>query len=761
MARSDSEQEGTPAPRLPSVEPEKVRSAQRENKQFADANEYFSSLDPEMLAFPVLEVSAATTVNGLGQDQVSPANDGPNESSLPEIVDDLEIVAEIDAPQEQLWDEAMAATLGSELQQAIPKPAVRKAKALQVAKRAIPMARRTSNPGIEIFEREDEPFEWRELLTLKGVMRNSSFLVSLLLHSLLLLFLSLLVVKSGIGDSTLFLDATSAPAAPDEVMLEAFDINPVMFENDKVLEDSPLSELVEEALEDEASSMDALKTEDDLHKNQPQFGSLQGNQRAQSDGKSATFFGTKASGRRFVFVVDRSTSMEYGSQNFVSRELFDRYDVAKSELMNAIDSLQPHQEFFVLMFAHNTMAMFQNKPVDRDQRDFDFEMISATNNNKVRFQAWLDKTRMGPGTDPRLALEIAIDMKPDAIFMLSDGAFVSERMDNRPKTRDIINRHSSAGTIVPINTISLVVEGTIPVMEGIANKSGGLFRFTTIKDYVKQVAILRGPMRSRALEQLLEIENYSWEAREEVISHILLPMLHESSLVERISGEALLHRATMGLFKRHVDKVTEPGSEAAQQWFQIIQEIDGYYRTSQVTALGQGRELEEKLLLAVLELEDDSLYELFESLDPDSLSSITMIEMVRAIEQAHLEFGTSPKSIGWLRYLSARLSGKKPKERSELGRLGWSVEQAQVSIDRLFESRAKRAQGMFQKFKDSSKSLNFRKRMGNSIVSKYPETKEAGRVRLELEKQRRLTETPVSLPDDESEEPENPYAQVQ
>ena len=754
MARSESEQERSGASRLPSVEPGIVEAAKAKNRQLVQGNEHFSSMNPEDLVLPVLEVST----NSVVAEPIERLGSIPE--NRPPVASSDEVIAEVDGPMEEIWDEALAATLGSELQQGLPKPVI-KANKVPVARKAIPLARRALEPRVHIFERETEPFRWRDLLTWKGVRQNSSFLVSLVLHTFLLLFLSLLVVKSGIGDSALFLDATSAPAAPDEEMLEAFEINPVVFENENVIADSPLNELVDEAIEKDELSKDALKTRDDLHLDKQLDGTLQSNNRATGDGKSATFFGTKASGRRFVFVVDRSTSMEYGSRNYVSRELFNRYDVAKSELLNAIESLQPHQEFFVLMFAHNTLAMFQNKALERGG-DRDFEMISATLDNKSRFQDWLDDTRMGPGTDPRLALEIAIEMEPDAIFMLSDGAFVSERIDDRPKTRDIINRHWSAGTIVPINTISLVVEETIPTMESIANKSGGQFRFTTIKDYVKQIAVLRGPMRSRALEQLLELEGDNWEARAEVISDILLPMLRDSSPIERTSGEALLHRSTMGLFHEYVEKTSAPGSKAFEQWSQIVREVDGYYRTGQVSALGQGCELEQKLLLSVLELQDDSFYGLFEKLDTESISSMTMIELVRAIERAHLEFGTSPESIGWLRYFNARLTGKKPKKRSEYGKVKWSVEQAQDVIDRLFETRSERARDMYQKYKDPGKGLNLRQRLGETIVNKYPETREAGRVRLELEKQRRRKlSTLMPEAEDDSDEIANPYTAAQ
>ena len=221
-------------------------------------------------------------------------------------------------------------------------------------------------------------------------------------------------------------------------------------------------------------------------------------------------------------------------------------------------------------------------------------------------------------------------------------------------------------------------------------------------------------------------------------------MLSENSATERVSGESLLQRATMGLFEDHVDPIFKPGGKATQQWHNIVNELDGYYRTQQVTALGQGRELEQKIFLAMLELEDDSFMQLFEKLDMDRVSSLTMVEMVYGIGRSHLEFGTSPESIGWLRYFTARLSGKKPKERSQLSKIGWDVAQAQIAMDRLFEDRRKRAQVMYQKYKDPEKGLNIRERFGEALVSKYPETKEAGRVRIELQQEQAI-DSPVSI----------------
>ena len=729
MAQGNGTDEGSGG--LPSVTPGKVQPSRLDQDQLAVANEFFSSLDTDQIVVPegLAQVGGEAAI---GQQAARVAQQATNTNSPEE-----EIVAELDVPQEEIWDDTLNEALGSNLQQALPAPTTRAKKRKESsAKKAIPMAKRTRRRRrIEIQEREDEPFQWRDLLTKKGLKKNMGFLISLLLHTFLLLFLSLLVVRTGIGDSTLFLDAALAPSALDDDLLDDFNVNPVIFENEAA-EENP-DDLLAEVLESE--SEDVL--EEVVANDQPSGGLTQ-NRAKLGDGKSATFFGTKASGRRFVFVVDRSISMGYGSEDYISRELFNRYDVAKSELLNAIDSLQPHQQFFVVMFAHNTVPMFGQESVE-ESGDTDFEMIAATRENKTRFQTWLGDVGMGPGTDPRLALEIAIDMRPDAIFFLSDGEFVSERNDQRPKTRDIIQKHIRQRTIVPINTVSLVVEETIETMKGIANRSEGSFKFITILDYIKQVANLRGPMRARALEQLVSSSD-SWEDRAEIISNQLLPTLNESSPIELVNTESLLHRATMGLFEDHVDSVFKPNSNAVSRWREIVNEINGFYKTEQVSALGKGRELEQRLLIAMLEQRDSSFIGQFEKLDMGRASNITKIEMVHAIDRSHREFGTSPESIGWLRELIARLSGKKPKARSQLAKVDWNRRQAEAAIIGLLDDRVKRSSEMYRKYRDPRKGSNYRDRIGKALVKKYPETPSAGRVRQDLAQQM-ANEMPIGI----------------
>jgi len=66
---------------------------------------------------------------------------------------------------------------------------------------------------------------------------------------------------------------------------------------------------------------------------------------------AAMFFGTKAKGDRFVFVVDNSSSMKNG-----------RLEMALAELVKTVESLTPKQSFYVVFVSDRTYPMFIEIP---------------------------------------------------------------------------------------------------------------------------------------------------------------------------------------------------------------------------------------------------------------------------------------------------------------------------------------------------------------------------------------------------------------
>ena len=160
--------------------------------------------------------------------------------------------------------------------------------------------------------------------------------------------------------------------------------------------------------------------------------------------RQATFFGIKAEGKVFIFVVDRSGSMEDG----------DRLDRAKRELIRTVGAMQPPQRFQVIFYNDQATPMPGDlpKPADYPSRD--------------RLARWLNRIDAEGGTDPRSAMALALGQKPDAVFLLSDGAFP----DGTAPAIATLNRHK-----IPIHCVDLAGGAGGDDLKVIARESGGQY----------------------------------------------------------------------------------------------------------------------------------------------------------------------------------------------------------------------------------------------------------------------------------------------
>ena len=174
------------------------------------------------------------------------------------------------------------------------------------------------------------------------------------------------------------------------------------------------------------------------------------------NGNSTKFFGVKATGRKFVFIVDKSGSM--GSRSKSGR----RFQLACEELLTSIRRLRSSQSFYVFFFTGQTHPMFD----DRDQT----QLLPATSSNKRKLKNWVDGLRSTGGNGGEAATIIAaLKLKPDAIFFLSDGGFQINAAD---QVRDA-NQKSK----VPVNTIGFQDRSRETVLQRMADESGGSYRF--------------------------------------------------------------------------------------------------------------------------------------------------------------------------------------------------------------------------------------------------------------------------------------------
>jgi hypothetical protein len=90
------------------------------------------------------------------------------------------------------------------------------------------------------------------------------------------------------------------------------------------------------------------------------------------------------------------------------------------ELMQSIDALQPHQRFYVIFFDASPDYM----RVSHEDRD-DPQSILATPENKQALRRWASTIKMDSGQAPYEPLRFALQLRPDVIFLLSDGEFPS------------------------------------------------------------------------------------------------------------------------------------------------------------------------------------------------------------------------------------------------------------------------------------------------------------------------------------------------
>lgn len=159
-------------------------------------------------------------------------------------------------------------------------------------------------------------------------------------------------------------------------------------------------------------------------------------------GGGASFFGTQAEGGSFVFVIDRSSSM--GGPKFTR---------AVAELRRSIEALNRNQRFAVIFFA------------DHEYPQPTWELVWGTDINKKEVLDWINGMQPEGGTRPPKAIYAATELKPDAVFLLSDGEFA-------PFDVDFVIQECLHGC--PIHSIAF--QTTSNSLQVISARSGGTYR---------------------------------------------------------------------------------------------------------------------------------------------------------------------------------------------------------------------------------------------------------------------------------------------
>jgi hypothetical protein len=174
------------------------------------------------------------------------------------------------------------------------------------------------------------------------------------------------------------------------------------------------------------------------------------------DGTGTSFFGLAARGRKFVFVVDASSSMRRPSHG-PERTLFNR---VKLEIVQSIRQMSEQQQFFIVFFNDSFFPMPATS------------LVAATPEAQARYLQWMAEMKSGGQTDPAAAIQLALQLEPDVIYFLSDGEF----------KYGLVKRIAAMnGGRVMINTVCFGgVEDDNKSLRMIAEQNGGTYHYVPL-----------------------------------------------------------------------------------------------------------------------------------------------------------------------------------------------------------------------------------------------------------------------------------------
>jgi hypothetical protein len=147
----------------------------------------------------------------------------------------------------------------------------------------------------------------------------------------------------------------------------------------------------------------------------------------------------------------------------------------KRELRRSIGSLAPDQQFAVI-FAQDGAA-----------RALQPRLVPASSEFRSRALGFIDAIQPQGRNDPRSALKLAIRMKPDAIFLLSDGQF-----DDGEEIIDLCRNQTTLGRPILFNPVAILEKAparefldtaALGTLKRIASQSGGTITYVNASDF--------------------------------------------------------------------------------------------------------------------------------------------------------------------------------------------------------------------------------------------------------------------------------------
>ncbi len=174
-------------------------------------------------------------------------------------------------------------------------------------------------------------------------------------------------------------------------------------------------------------------------------------------------FGVSGSGSRFVYVFDRSDSMN-GSGGRPLR-------AAKQELVRSLQSLGPRQEFQVIFY--------NDKPTPYQAPGEPLQLLRGEPEITERVVDYVDSVRAFGGTEHESALKMALRMSPDVIFFLTDARI--PRLSGSVLFEIQRRAENSGTTIHAIEFGADPGEPTVSFLKELAAMNGGQYQYVNTR----------------------------------------------------------------------------------------------------------------------------------------------------------------------------------------------------------------------------------------------------------------------------------------
>ncbi len=231
---------------------------------------------------------------------------------------------------------------------------------------------------------------------------------------------------------------------------------------------APLEDLLSETLLEEpaiaeapTSTSPAAELSPDLSELSDLFsesgGGLTGMDSAVGDGKGggmAKFFGTEVRARRILYMLDNSGGMRRDG----------KFEALVAELGRSVSALDTKQEFYVIFYSDTVYPLFFPQGVRK--------FVRSNDRNRKMLDRWLMSVELCVGNAIDEALAAAEVIRPDAVFLLTDG----DLFTTQKKKELLLN---PVGRSYSIHTFGLGVGENTKTAEGlkqVAQANSGTFR---------------------------------------------------------------------------------------------------------------------------------------------------------------------------------------------------------------------------------------------------------------------------------------------